>query len=154
MHDSSTDQAYTCLLYTSSTVILNNVCSKLPENWYFLYKNYYYLRYFKIITKSDREFNSEQFCVQNFIEKWIWRLDGKQFLCLLLLKIITGKLRFYYPCHLFFFSISQMIIQCLLEFFCILFKMNIPVSGNSPYVLRFRASSGVYLRITSAFASW
>jgi len=26
-------------------------------------------------------------------------------------------------------------------------------SGNSPYDLRFRASSGVYLRITSAFAS-
>ena len=33
-------------------------------------------------------------------------------------------------------------------------KMNkIPVSGNSPYVLRFLASSGVYFRITSAFAS-
>ena len=33
-------------------------------------------------------------------------------------------------------------------------KQNIiPVSGSSPYVLRFLASSGVYFKITSAFVS-
>ena len=34
------------------------------------------------------------------------------------------------------------------------FSLIFAYSGNSPYDLRLRASSGLYLRITSAFASW